>query len=469
METAIPTTPRAAPQSAPQVAPQIAPFAAPLAAEGFRYADLAPATDFLSVLDEAQYRPVPDGWWVAVTDVVDSTGAIAAGRYRAVNFTGAAVIAALRNALERRELPFVFGGDGASVLVAPDEEEAARAALAATVAWARDAMGLSLRAALVPVSEIRAAGHAVAVARYAPSPDVAYAMFMGGGLAYAERALKRGLHAVAPAPAGTQPDLTGLTCRFEPTRARHGLILSVLVVAAEGADRAAARAAIADVVRLAGEAPARGHPLPPGGPRLRWPPPGLAHEVRARGPLKGSLALRRLHVLGATLVGHLIFRLGLRVGGFSAPRYIGELVANTDFRKYDDGLRMTLDCSPALAARIEARLEEAEAAGLVRFGLHRQGAALTTCITPVAALRDHVHFVDGEDGGYARAAQMLKAKSAARIVEGLPPEVLPPEVLPPEVLPSKEALKAGEAASNLADGAPTEAESAKVMARGAAV
>ncbi|MBK3407407.1 DUF3095 family protein, partial [Methylobacterium ajmalii] len=247
METAIPTTPDATPRAA---APIAAPLGTSSAAEGFRYADLTPATDFLSVLDDAQYRPVPDGWWVAVTDVVDSTGAIAAGRYRAVNFAGAAVIAALRNALDRRELPFVFGGDGASVLIAPDEEAAARAALAATVAWARDAMALNLRAALVPVREIRAAGHAVEVARYAPSPDVAYAMFMGGGLAYAERVLKRGLHAVAPAPPGTQPDLTGLTCRFEPARARHGLILSVLVVAADGADRTAARAAIADVVRL---------------------------------------------------------------------------------------------------------------------------------------------------------------------------------------------------------------------------
>ncbi|MET7244679.1 DUF3095 domain-containing protein [Methylobacterium sp. EM32] len=378
--------------------------------EGFRYADLTPATDFLSILDDASYRPVPEDWWVAVTDVVDSTGAIAAGRYRAVNFVGAAVIAALRNALGRREVPFVFGGDGASVLVAPDEEEAARAALAATAAWSRDAMGLSLRAALVPVTAIRAAGHSVEVARYAPSPDVAYAMFMGGGLAFAERALKQGLHAVAAAPAGTQPDLTGLTCRFEPAKARHGLILSILVVAAEGADRATARAAIADVVRLAAEAPARGHPLPPGAPALHWPPAGFAHEVRARGPLWGSFALRRLHVLGATLVAHLIFRLGLSFGGFSAPRYLDELVANADFRKYDDGLRMTVDCDPALAARIEARLEAAEGAGLVRFGLHRQAAALTTCITPVAALRDHVHFVDGEDGGYARAAQALKAK-----------------------------------------------------------
>ncbi|WP_157064205.1 DUF3095 domain-containing protein, partial [Methylobacterium tarhaniae] len=385
---------------------------------GFRYADLTPATDFLSILDDALYRAVPEGWWVAVTDVVDSTGAIAAGRYRAVNFVGAAVIAALRNAFGRRDMPFVFGGDGASVLVAPDEEEAAKTALAATVAWARDAMGLTLRAALVPVAAIRAAGHAVEVARYAPSPDVAYAMFMGGGLAFAERALKQGLYAIAPAPAGTQPDLTGLTCRFEPARARHGLILSILVVATEGADRAAARAAIADVVRLAAEAPARGHPLPPGGPALRWPPPGFSHEVRARGPLWGSLPLRRLHLLGATIVAHLIFRLGLRVGGFSAPRYLDELVANADFRKYDDGLRMTVDCGPDLAARIEARLETAEAAGLVRFGLHRQAAALTTCITPVAALRDHVHFVDGEDGGYARAAQVLKAKQAAHRVVG---------------------------------------------------
>ncbi len=90
-------------------------------------------------------------------------------------------------------------------------------------------------------------------------------------------------------------------------------------------------------------------------------------------------------------------------------------MANADFRKYDDGLRMTVDCGPDLAARIEARLEAAEAAGAGAVRLHRQAAALTTCITPVAALRDHVHFVDGEDGGYARAAQALKAKDAARV------------------------------------------------------
>ncbi len=45
---------------------------------------------------------------------------------------------------------------------------------------------------------------------------------------------------------------------------------------------------------------------------------------------------------------------------------------------------------------------------LVRYGLHRQEAAVVTCITPSPLRADHLHFVDGAGGGYARAAQNLK-------------------------------------------------------------
>lgn len=37
-----------------------------------------------------------------------------------------------------------------------------------------------------------------------------------------------------------------------------------------------------------------------------------------------------------------------------------DLVANADFRKFDDGLRMTLDCSADFADKLEARLSAAE-------------------------------------------------------------------------------------------------------------
>ncbi len=65
---------------------------------------------------------------------------------------GAAVIAAVTNALEGREFPFVFGGDGAGFAVAPGDLVAARDALAATAAWVREDLDLKMRVALVPVS-----------------------------------------------------------------------------------------------------------------------------------------------------------------------------------------------------------------------------------------------------------------------------------------------------------------------------
>ena len=61
------------------------------------------------------------------------------------------MIAAVTNALEGREFPFVFGGDGASFAVSPDDLDRAREALAATAAWVEEDLDLVMRVALVPV------------------------------------------------------------------------------------------------------------------------------------------------------------------------------------------------------------------------------------------------------------------------------------------------------------------------------
>src|SRR6266436_5666001 len=196
---------------------------------------------FARLMEPALYSPLPDGWIIGVADIVESTRAIAQARYKTVNMAGAAVIAAVTNALEGREFPFVFGGDGASFAVSPDDLEHARDALAATAIWVKDDLNLVMRVALVPVAAIRAQGLDVRVARFGPSPNLSYAMFSGGGLGWAEAAMKRGEFAVPVAPSGTQPDLTGLSCRFEEMPSVRGVILSLLVVPASGADPAGFR------------------------------------------------------------------------------------------------------------------------------------------------------------------------------------------------------------------------------------
>src|ERR1044072_729994 len=140
------------------------PMTTPEAAEGF-YANIPVFRGFGSLMDPALYSPLPDDWTVGVADIVESTKAIADQRYKAVNMAGASVIAAVTNALEGREFPFVFGGDGASFAVSPGDLERAREALAATAIWVEESLNLVMRIALVPVRDIRAQGLDVRVAR----------------------------------------------------------------------------------------------------------------------------------------------------------------------------------------------------------------------------------------------------------------------------------------------------------------
>ena len=370
------------------------------------YQSVAVFRGFRSLMDPALYAPLPDDWTVGVADIVDSTRAIAERRYKSVNMAGAAVIAAVTNALQEREFPFVFGGDGAGFAVAPADLSAARDALAATAAWVRDELGLTMRIALVPVAAIRAKGLEVRVARFAPSPHVSYAMFAGGGLGWAEAAMKRGEFSIPLAPPGIAPDLSGLSCRFEEMPARRGVILSVLIVPTAQADGAAYRSLIEDIVTMVERSPEAGRPVPHEGPGLRWPPQGLELEAHAERGV--PLTLRRAGLLIRTLFSYLIIRFGITVRGFVPRRYLSELVENSDFRKYDDGLRMVVDCAPELADALEQKLATAVAAGVARYGVSRQQSAMVTCFTPSVARSDHVHFIDGAGGGYASAALALK-------------------------------------------------------------
>ena len=119
------------------------------------YQSISPFHDFGKLMDPSFYSPFPDDWIVGIADIVQSTQAIAERRYKAVNMAGAAVIAALTNALAGEEFPFVFGGDGASFAVSPADIDLARDALAATAAWVNDDLGLTMRASLIPLKNIQ--------------------------------------------------------------------------------------------------------------------------------------------------------------------------------------------------------------------------------------------------------------------------------------------------------------------------
>lgn len=376
------------------------------------YASLTPFSRFADVLDTARYQPLPADWIVGTADVVNSTGAIAQGRYKDVNMVGASVISAALNALEGHSFPFVFGGDGAALAVPGSARATVAQALADVQSWAGAETGLKLRAAITPLQAIRDAGLDVTVARFDASPHVSYAMFSGGGLAWAEKQMKAGAFAVPPSPAGRRPDLKGLSCRWQPIPARQGLIASLLVTPARGTADPDFQRAVGEIVRLIAEESREGHPVPSAGPASHYRPASLDLEAKAT---RGSTDLKqhRKALKKQALIARLLDLTGLKLGTFDMRRYKKTLVANTDFRKFDDGLKLTLDCSEGLARRIEEKLEAARRTGALYYGLHRQAEAQMTCIVPSYLTDDHFHFVDGSAGGYARAAESMKAQMTA--------------------------------------------------------
>jgi len=388
-----------------------------MADSGDFFARLAPVRARQDSFEARHYAPAPDDWLLAVTDVEGSTRAVEQGRYQLVNMVGAAGIAAVKNACRGQDIPFLFGGDGAVVLIPPDCAAAGRAALGATCNYAVANYDMNLRAGAMTVGEIRRHGSDVLVARYEPSPSNSFGLFLGGGVQLLERAIKGreptipvGQIEIPPDSRRGMPDLAGLSCRWSPLRSTRGKMVAVIVTGA------LAPRAVYDRILAIADPEQRGvDPIRAENLVAKWPPRTLMLEARARrAGRRTPLAVIALGLLLETLLAWVVLKRGRPVGGFDPARYKAEIAQNVDFSKYDDTLSMVIDCAAARIPEIRAYLDGLADSGALSYGIHLSDTALMTCLVESATERKHVHFVDGGEGGYTQAAKELKRRVASR-------------------------------------------------------
>jgi len=387
------------------------------------YASIPAFDDFSGIADSDNYRVAPDDWHVIIADVKGSTRAITEGRYKDVNMIGAACINAVLNISQKRSVPYVFGGDGATLMVHSTDVETAARVLLGVRDLAANRFNLDLRVGVVAVAEIhRQPGPQVKVAKYRLSPGNELGVFSGGGMDLAEQWIKSGDYLLEDSPADNDPDLSGLSCRWEPLVSQNGIMLSVLMQARAQDDVANANlyrqlieeiAQITKITEVGGDSSDPGNP--PGNPicdanmKFRWPPRGLRAEINATVGKRN----RSWYALGLyinSLVQWLLDRFDITAGGYRGRGYRNELRDNTDYRRFDDTLRILLDCEPSQADAIEAALESHAQQGILRYGVHRSDSALMTCLVFNLDKSEHIHFVDGSDGGFTAAAKNMKAK-----------------------------------------------------------
>ncbi|GHC00437.1 hypothetical protein GCM10007047_15990 [Cerasicoccus arenae] len=365
-------------------------------------------------VDPGVYRRLPKDWIIALTDVKGSTENLAQGRYKEVNGVGVAAIAAVRNLHKPEEIPFVFGGDGATFCLPPERRGEVENVLRASRRMAQKDFNLELRIGMVPHADIIAQGREVRVARLKLSDWVTQTMFLGGGLEEADRMVKD------PRPdnpyrinelGASQADFTGLECRWENIPSRHGETVAYIFRALGSEQRRASilRRLIVLVEDIYGD-DEEAHPLHMGGLKLARKSAlvKVEHYVRTFGQNSIKRWSYGKYLRLQIAVGRFIMKHGLKFAGADWSHYKEDLIAHADYRKIDDCLRFVLSGTAEQRIKLLDAVREQFAPEELVFGHHVSNAAIMTCVIDNYE-REHLHFVDGAAGGYALAAKEMKA------------------------------------------------------------
>ena len=380
------------------------------------YEELPIYDDMRCIVDTDRFAKVPDDWYVVVVDVVDSTGAIELGKYREVNTVGVSAITAVMNVTNGIDIPYTFGGDGASMCVPISLLSDVKKAISATVDMARKQFGLELRVGVMSMAEINKGGSSLKVARCRMSRNLVNAMFLGDGLDYAEKIIRLndGKNFIDLSETKEeQMNFKGFECRWEEVPSKHGETVSLLVktVTKDVVKGAEIYAEVLDHIESVYGDENECHPLDMSGLRLSLSKEKLKQELRVRTYGKGMLYTRMywLKMRIENILGKVLFGKHLVTSSVDWWHYKLELIRNSDYKKFDGMLRMVISGDRKKRKKLAEILDKKEKLGELHYGLHVSSAAQITCLV-FDHKEDHIHFVDGADGGYVKASIELKRK-----------------------------------------------------------
>ncbi len=354
------------------------------------------------------FYDVPDSWHVIITDIESSTSAVLNDLHQTVNLIATGSIVCVLNLAFKANItvPFFFGGDGATFIVPSVVRDAAMSSLLLHQKNTLASFDLMLRVGTVPVAEIYAKGHVLKISKFKSSETFSIPVILGDGLIYAERVIKDEAYTFAGSAAGDiELDLSGMQCRWdriEPPE-NNFEVVTLVAISGSGFKQSAVFKKIIQHIDTIYGAPKERQPISVSKLQLKTTFLKLGHEVRARLGKIGILDL--FYTWITTVFGRLYFLTG------KGKVYLNKLVDMSDTLVIDGRINTVITGTAGQRLRLEKAFIKMERSGEIRYGLHVSKESIMSCY--VRDLEDsHIHFVDGAEGGYTKAAGILKQKLA---------------------------------------------------------
>lgn len=370
------------------------------------YKNLKQINDFSKIMENENYSKVPNEWFVVVSDIKGSTKAIEEGKYKQVNFIAALTIIGILNINKELDFPYIFGGDGASLIIPPILLESSKKVLIEASKKAKETFGLELRVGVVSLKEIEKRGSFIEITKFQVSKDYTQAIVRGNGLELAEELLKKEYETFKIEDnfiSDYTANFDGLECRWEDIKTPKDETISILIKSLNSNSNEIYQNSLKQIEQIAGSFKERNPLKYITQLNLSFDPRVLNTEASIFAKSKFSKFFVILRLMFENFLGLILMKYSIGLWG----DYKNRIIRTTDTEKFDDMLRMVITTTKKQSLELENYLQkEYENKNLV-YGIHKSNSALMTCLI-FQRHGKHIHFVDSSNGGYALASKELK-------------------------------------------------------------
>ncbi|WP_282111411.1 DUF3095 family protein [Maribacter stanieri] len=364
--------------------------------------------------NEEDFKNVPESWYVIVVDIQNSTNAVKEGNHHQVNLTATGAIISVLNTIRKFqgniEIPYFFGGDGATFIVPFSLLDKIVQVLDNYRIHIKRKTNLVLRVGQIHVKELVEKNVQLKIAKHQLTEKLSIPIVLGNGLKVAEHIIKSSFKEKNTTSFDESLlNLEGMECRWDeisPDKSQAKVVCLLLDATVEATQSDIYKQVLSQMEKDFGSFENR-QPIKNTKLRLDANPKKVLEEMKIS--LVSNNWMYFLKSWLKTNFGKIY--LNLTSSGKQYLKQIGQL---SHTFMLDGMINTVFTAEQSKIDNFIAFLDTLEADNKLIYGIHVTHASVMSCYV-LDRRTTHSHFVDGTEGGYTSAAKMFKIKKKAAI------------------------------------------------------
>jgi len=353
------------------------------------------------------FQQIPNDWHIVITDIKGSTTSVENGFSELVNLIATGSIVAALNIASKHtiDIPFFFGGDGATMLIPPTLLPEIMEALILHSENIQKEYDIYLRVGSVSVAHVYENNQQLKIVKASINALYTIPVVLGNGLLFAEKIIKSNDKERETINVdNTYLDLDGMECRWNqisPPQDSHEIVALLVNAINESEQAAIFQKVLEKTTEIYGSLDKR-NPISVPKLQLTFNYNKIKTELKASNKKLGIFNFLKVWITG--VLGKYYY-----LPNAKGKKYLNAVIQLSDILVIDGRINMIISGNTKQRELLTEYLDGLEKNEEIVYGINVSEKSIMSCYV---RNRDanHIHFVDGGSSGYTRAAKILKEK-----------------------------------------------------------